>query len=307
MAEDLFTGVLPFVHTAEASSFRRAAAELGVTTAAISKSIAKLEARLGVKLLVRTSRTVALTPEGALYLERCRQAVESLVAGRALVAEAAEAPAGELRITLSPILARVVVRGLPLLLARHPRLAVRVSTTDRVSALAQERLDVAVRIGAREDSALVSRVLLRPRWATVASPAYLARKGQPASPEALARHDCLRFVGPSGRPTGWSFDGADVVQVSGPFDTDDGDQLVDAAIAGAGIAQVLDFMVAEPIREGRLVPVLDGFTAPGPPVHAVSTPERARTPNVRAAIAFLADRFAALGLPGRHGAGDVAG
>ncbi len=293
--DDLFTGVLPFVRTAEAQSFRRAAEELGVTTAAISKAVAKLEERLGAKLLVRTSRSVALTPEGRAYLERCREAVDSLLAGREQLEQAASQPRGEVRLTLSPILGRIVVPALPRLASRYPNLRVRLTNTDRVSRLGSEHLDLAIRIGHHEDSSLVSRTLHRPRWVTVASPGYLARHGAPQAPEDLARHACLRFVGPSGKPTAWTFSGREgTLAVDGPLTSDHGEQLVDAAVAGLGVAQAMSFMVHEPLRDGRLVQVLDGFEAEAPTVHAVSTPERAKTPNVRACVAFLADLFAAI-------------
>jgi LysR family transcriptional regulator for bpeEF and oprC len=298
--DELFAGVLPFFHTAESSSFGRAAEQLGVSTAAVSKAVRKLEERLGVKLLVRTSRSVALTPEGAVYLERCREAIASLHAGGELMSQARDQPSGEIRVTLSPILGRQVVPRLPKLAARHPKLEIRMSMSDRLSQLARDRLDLAVRIGGRSDSALVSRRLFAPRWVTVAAPAWVARHGAPASPVALARCNTLRFVGPDGRPRAWTFRNPDTDAVAscdtgGNLRVDNGDHLVDAAIAGLGIAQVLDFMVEGALGDGRLVRLLVPFEAPGPAVHAVSTPERSRTPNVRAFVAFLQEVFGVSG------------
>lgn len=302
--DDLFAGVLPFFHTAEELSFRRAAERLGISTAAVSKSVQKLEERLGVKLLVRTSRTVRLTPEGELYRERCREAIASLVAGRELMSQSRRQPRGEVNVTLSMILGRIVVPALPKLTARYPNLEVRLTMTDQVSRLVQESLDVAVRIGARTDSSLVSRPLLSPRWVTVAAPSYLARRGAPSGPDELDRYNALRFVGPNGKPRSWTFadpatGGTVVRDVAGNLRVDHGDQLVDAAIAGLGVAQVLDFMVVEPLRDGRLERVLVTFEAAGPLVHAVSTPERSKTPNVRAFVTFLKDVFSAGGSPDR--------
>lgn len=293
--EDLFTGVLPFVRTAEASSFRRAAERLGVTTAAVSKSVARLEDRLGVKLLVRTSRSVRLTPEGRVYLDRCQQAVASLQTARELVSQSLQEPRGEVRVTLSPVLARIVIGGLPHLLARHPHLTVRVHTTDRVSHLAEESIDVAIRLGGREDSALVARTLLRPRWRTVAAPALLARHGTPTSPSDLERLPAVRFVGPTGRTAPWAYADGSRPQVTGALVTDSGEQVVRAAVAGVGVAHALDFMVEDELREGRLVSVLDALATDGPLVSAVSTPERAKTPNVRAVVGWLAETFARIG------------
>lgn len=304
--DELFAGVLPFFHTAEALSFGRAGERLGVSTAAVSKAVQKLEERLGVKLLVRTSRSVRLTPEGVTYLERCREAIASLEAGRELMSQSRRQPSGEILVTLSFIFGRLVVPALPKLTTRYPNLEVRLSMTDQVSRLAQERIDVAVRIGAHSDSALVSRRLLSPRWVTVASPAWVARHGAPTSPDALARVNTLRFVGPDGRARSWTFLDPATGQptprdVTGNFRVDHGDHLVDAAIAGLGVAQVLDFMVARPLRDGRLERILVTYEAPGPTVHAVSTPERSKTPNVRAFVAFLQDvfRFSAGASPDR--------
>ncbi len=298
---ELFAGVVPFVHVAEALSFRRAAEALGVSTAAVSKAVAALEERVGVKLLSRTSRAVALTPEGRAFLDRCREAVASLQAGRAQLAGARGQPRGEVRISASPILATVVVDGLPVLAARYPELRVRLALTDRVAGLLTEEVDVALRVGAREASSLRSRVLLRPRWVTVAAPAVVGRLGAPATPEELARHNCLRFVGPGGRPVSWWFaaaPGGDAAPrpytPEGNFLVDHGEALLAAAIAGLGVAQVLDFMAAPALRDGRLVEVLARHACAGPPIHAVTTPERGRAAAVRAVVDHVAARFAAL-------------
>jgi LysR family transcriptional regulator for bpeEF and oprC len=295
---ELFTGVVPFVHVAEALSFRRAAEALGVSTAAVSKAVAALEDRVGVKLLSRTSRAVALTPEGRAFLDRCREAVASMQAGRDQLAGARGQPRGEVRISSSFILGGVVVEGLPVLAARYPELSVRLSLTDRVAGMLTDDVDVALRVGARTPSGLRSRMLLRPRWTTVAAPGVIGRLGAPSAPDDLARHNCLRFVGPGGKPVPWWFAGDDgepvAHAVAGTFTVDQGELLLSAAIAGLGVAQVLDFMAAAAIRDGRLVEVLSRHACAGPPIHAVTTPERGRAAAVRAVIEFVAARFAAL-------------
>jgi LysR family transcriptional regulator, regulator for bpeEF and oprC len=296
---ELFTGVIPFVHVAEASSFRRAAEQLGVSTAAVSKAVAALEDRVGVKLLSRTSRAVALTPEGRAFLERCREAVASVQAGRDQLAGARGQPRGEVRVSSSFILAGVVVEGLPLLAARFPELRVRLSLSDRLAGMPADDVDVALRVGARTSSTLKSRVLLRPRWVTVVAPAVVGRLGAPSTPADLAKHNCLRFMGTGGKPAPWWFAGADgepqLKDVEGNFVVDQGEKLLDAAIGGAGVAQVLDFMAAPALRDGTLVEVLSRYGCAGPLIHAVTTPERGRAPAVRAFVDFVAARFAALG------------
>ena len=294
LLNDLFAGVIPFVHTAEARSFRAAAARLGVTPAAVSKAVARLEEDLGVRLLERSSRHVSLTREGELYLVRCREAIAGVQGARDLVSGARRQPQGELALTLPFILAPLVLPGLPELSARYPRLTFRLSLTDRLTRLADERIDVAVRIGALEDSTLVGRLLRRTRWVTLAAPSYLARQPAPATPAELTAHNCLRFLAPNGRPRGWTFRGArgaEPAAVEGNLLVDHGGALLAAARAGLGLCQVLDFMVEDEVRQGALVEVLAGFAADGPPVHALCLPGRERTPNVRAALQFLVDRL----------------
>ncbi len=299
-AADLFTGLLPFFHAAEERSFRRAAARLGVTPQAVSKAVIDLENRLGAKLLARTSRAVSLTPEGSRFFERCRAAIASVEAGREAVSQARKAPQGEAHLTVSPILGRVVLPALTRLRERYPELAFRISVTDRIVRLAEEGVDLAVRIGARDSSSLVSRVLYRPRWVTVAAPSLLARVGPPSHPEDLVRFDCLRFLGPNGRAAPWRFaEGPDAAgrdtAVAGSLLVDNGELLLDAAIAGQGVAQVLDFMATESLREGRLAEVLRTYATPGPPIHAVHSPERGRSATTRALVTALTEHFARVG------------
>jgi DNA-binding transcriptional LysR family regulator len=296
---DVFNGVVPFVRVAEELSFRRAAERLGVSTAAVSKAVARLEERLGVTLLRRSSRTVALTPEGALFHVRAREAIASVEAGHAQLSRARVEPRGDVRVSTSPVLGPVLVAALPALAARYPELVVHLELTDRLSGLLADQVDVALRIGARRSSALVSRLVHRPRWVTVASPDRLARHGVPAHPDELARHACLRFVDPRGRPVPWWFrEQGEVVAhaVAGNLLIDHGQLLLDAAVAGLGVAQLLDFMVPVHLRDGRLVEVLATFAAPGPPIHAVTAPGR-RSANVRAIHELATAAFARLPAP----------
>ena len=293
---DLFVGVLPFVRTADERSFGRAAASLGITTAAVSKAVRRLEDDLGVKLLDRTSRTVMLTREGAIFLERCRHAVVDVQGAREAVQGSRRDPQGEVAVTLPFILAPFVVPRLAPLGHQHPRLSFRLHMSARSTRLADEEYDVAIRMGDLEPSSLVARLLRTTRWATVASPSYLARKAAPASIEDLARHNCLRFLAPNGKPRAWSFvqDARPLtIPVDGNLVIDHGSYLLSAAEAGMGICQVLDFMVERSIRDGVLVEVLADAAAPGPRIHALATSNRARSANVRSFIGFLTDAFRA--------------
>jgi LysR family transcriptional regulator, regulator for bpeEF and oprC len=291
-AMDLFTGVLPFVTTAEERSFRRAAARLAVTPAAVSKAVAKLEAELGVTLLQRTSRHVSLTPEGDAFFARCRGAVAEVQAGRELLAESRSVAQGTLRITMSPVLAELVGPEIAKLGARHPRLAFDVRLGDRFSRLAEEGIDVAVRIGALEDSSLVARPLRTPRWLTVAAPTYLARAGMPLHHEELAGHACLVFLTPRGVPQPWWFGGqgqrkAVAFTPRASFQSDSGALLVQMAAAGLGVVQALDFMAKDLVAAGRLTPLVEGEATDGPPIHALVLARRQRAPRVRAFLELL--------------------
>ncbi len=292
---ELFAGVVPFVHTAEERSFRRAAALLGVSPAAVSKAVAKLEEDLGVRLLTRSSRHVALTAEGEVFLDRCRDVIAGIRGARDVVSRARRAPHGEVVVTLPFIVAPLVAPALSEPAARYPKLTFRLQLTDRVSRMVDEGIDVAVRIGDLGAASLVRRLLRRTRWVTVAAPSYLARRPAPASPRDLAAHDCLRFLAPNGKPRDWTFRGddgaAELVHVRGSLLVDHGDFLVQAARSGMGVCQVLDFMIAGDLREGRLVELLAGHAAEGPPIHALCVPEKAKSPNGRAVLDFLAQVF----------------
>ncbi len=298
MNTDGFSGVIPFVQVAEALNFRRAAARLGVTPAAVSKAVARLERSLGVTLLTRSSRHVALTPEGAVYLDRCRAALEQLRAARELVTEQAALASSPLKVSLSPVLSHRVVAHLSELAERVPQLTFVLSVTDRFARLAEEEVDLAVRIGKLEDSALMSRVLARPRWITVASPVYLAQRGAPRTPEELQGHDALRFVAPTGVAREFGFRGrsprSKPVRPGGMRDRlliDNGELLVDAAVSGLGIAQVFDFMVPEHLRTGRLQALLPDFALDAPPVRAVWLPKRQPQHRAKLFVEFLEGLF----------------
>lgn len=286
---DLLAGVVPFVRVAEALSFRKAAEQLGVSTAAVSKSVSRLEERLEVKLLTRNSRAVVVTPEGRLFLARGKEAIASLEHGRAQLRSRAQ-PRGDLRVSASPILGPLLVAALPRLLASHPELTVHLDLSDHLRGLVSDEIDVAVRVGARTSSELISRVLRRPRWVTVVAPAYLARHVRPQRPEELAGHDCIRFVDPRGKPVPWSFDGSPR-EVSGNLLVNQGNLLLDAALAGLGIAQVLDLMLGELVREGRLLELFPDHACEGPTIHGVTSPQRQRSANVRAFLDFATAVF----------------
>jgi DNA-binding transcriptional LysR family regulator len=217
--------------------------------------------------------------------------------------DARRAPSGALHVSLSLILGPSVVPALSRFAARYPKVTLRLSLSDRVSKLQEEQVDVALRIGVRDDSTLVQKRLLSTRWVTLASPAFVARQGAPRAPSDLHDLNCLRFVLPKGRPRDFTFraSGSDQplqLAVSGNLLIDHGQHLLEAALAGLGVAQVLDFMAHEHLENGALTELLPSFSAVGPPVCSVAAPPRHRSPNVRAFNAFLGELFKSVGRVG---------
>jgi len=236
---DVFRGVVPFVAVVEERSFRRAAAKLGVSAAAVSKAIGVLEKEVGTSLLARGSREVTPTREGALFYESCRPALTGVVAARALVLGTKREPQGELVVSVPFVVASIVHPALAALRVRHPRLTFRLIVSDRLARLGDDPIDVAVRVGPLASSSLVARRLCGTRLVVVASPAYLARAGTPSVTSDLATHDCVVWVAPHGKAHPWVF-------LSGPVEVtprvvvDHAPSLVDAALAGLGVAQLFD-------------------------------------------------------------------
>jgi DNA-binding transcriptional LysR family regulator len=281
---DLFDGLVPFVAAADAKSFRAAARGLGVTVSAVSKSIARLEAEVGVALLHRTSRSVTLTAEGEEFLRSCRGAVDTIRSAREQLAHSQRAPVGVLRASLPSTFGRRLMAALPAWLARNPSLSVQILQTDRFVQLADENIDVAVRIGDVEASRDIVRRLGTTELATIAAPRYLARHGRPSAPDELAQHNCLRFLSSKGLAHPWSFAGPDGVsprRVSGNFTADHGEALLAALAQGLGIGQAPRVMVADELARGELVEVLSEYAAPGPPISILSAHGRHRLPKVR--------------------------
>jgi DNA-binding transcriptional LysR family regulator len=287
----LFSGIVPFVTTAETRSFREAARRLGVTTSSISKAIARLEEELGTRLLHRTSRHVALTSEGEAFAEQCRGAVAQVRAARDTVSQAERSLRGLLRVSMPLPLGRAVIMpALKGFMDRYPALKIHAVLTDRFVRFEAENVDVAVRIGALEDSSAFARRLRTLAWVTAAAPAYLERHGTPTLPAALAQHRCLKFVLPNGRLQDWTFasDGVvSTIDVRGPLTADLGEGLVEPALAGVGLIQAHDYMLANALEQGRLVEVLRPHATAGPPISVLSAPGRRESAKVRAFVAFV--------------------
>jgi LysR family transcriptional regulator for bpeEF and oprC len=285
---DLFRGVVHFVAVAEEGSVRRAAVRLRVSPAAVSKAVARLEAECGVSLLARGGRRATLTREGELFFARCRPAVAAVENARSILDEVKREPAGELVLSVPQVATQLVASVLAALRLRHPRLRFRVHVSDEPSRLAEERIDVAVRIGALPDSSLSVRRLQGTTLVTVAAPSYLARRGDVRTIGDLDAHDCLNLIGPTGRAWPWVF-ASGPRPVASVMLTEHGPSLLQAALAGLGVTQVFGFMAEGWIREGRLVQVLREEAGAGPEVYALCSPGRRATPRIKAAFEAFAD------------------
>jgi DNA-binding transcriptional LysR family regulator len=286
-------GLLAFVRSVEAGSFSKAARSMGATPSAISKSVAKLEARLGVRLLQRSTRSLSLTNEGAAYYERVARLVRELEEADASV-HGSTLPRGSLRVSAPIDLGRLVLARLAgQFVDRFPNVRLELLLTDRNVDLVREGIDVAVRVGPLADSNLIARTLGRTQFIVCAAPSYLKAHGTPANLEDLGHHNCLRYLS-SGRPLDWEFleeDGPKTVSVSGSFDTDDGGALVAAACAGAGIAYFFRFQGEAHFSTRQLIPILEQYTTPSLEIHALHAYSRHVSPRVRAWIDFLRERL----------------
>ncbi|HEY7376824.1 MAG TPA: LysR family transcriptional regulator [Polyangia bacterium] len=285
-----------FVAVAGRRSFVGAARALRRSPQAITRAVAALEGRLGARLLNRTTRSVSVTGDGERYLERGRRLLAELDALES--APDARAPlAGRLSVTAPVLFGQLHVAPLvSAFLEQHPEVEARLLLVDRVVSLAEEGVDLAVRIGSLPDSSLRARLVGQVRWLVCASPAYLARAGVPRTPEALARHACVSFDAGSPLADHWTFPRAGArerrVAVRPRLIVNTAQAGIDAAIAGLGIVRVLSYQVERPLAEKRLRLVLEGF-APAPvPIHLLQLPG---VPN-RLATAFAdfaAERLAA--------------
>jgi DNA-binding transcriptional LysR family regulator len=288
---EMFRGIVPFVAVARDGSFRRAAAQLGVSAAAVSKAVQLLEARVGLPLFVRAGRSVALTREGSAFFSRCQEAVAAVDGARESLEPARSVPSGELVLSVPFVASQLIAPALALLRSRYSRLEFRVIVTDRISKLAEESVDVAVRIGPVAGSRLVARRLRSTRLFTVASPAYLARRGEPRRIADLDDHDCLSLVAPNGKPYPYLFaSGAKPVHAA--LVIDHGPTLIDIVLAGFGVTQLFDYMAEPLLRERQLVALFGNEVADGPDVYAICAPGRRAAARVRAAFEAFADVFA---------------
>jgi DNA-binding transcriptional LysR family regulator len=284
-----------FVRAIERGTFAGAASDLRLTPSAVSKLVRRLEARLGVRLVNRTTRKLALTAEGETYFHSGRQLIEAMAGLEQEVAASASHPRGLLRINTPVSLGvRHLAPSLMDFHRRYPDVRVNLSLTDRVVDFYAEQVDVAVRMGPLSDSRLISRKIAEIEPVIVASASYVERFGVPKCPRDLAQHRCIVFTAP-GRSR-WGFKtvdgGVEYIDVVGSFASDSLQCILQLALQGAGIAKLADFLVAESVRSGELIPVLaDQQLEESASVFAVFAPGTQKIPKVRVFLDFLIERF----------------
>lgn len=291
---DLLLHFRSFLRVAELGGFSAAARALNTSQPAVSRQVADLEARLGARLLHRSSSGVALTEDGLAFLPQARAALEAAEGAIGVVGDRRGEVAGRVRLGAGVAFGRLmVVPRLPALLARHPGLSVELQLADRAADLVEDGLDATIRIGTITDPAVVARRIGLTRRAVVATPGYLARAGTPERPEDLARHECLIFTGLASGEA-WPFQGPAgpvLVPVRGRFRASSSEAVRAAVLAGMGLYLAPLWLLAEELRDGRVVAVMPGWTPTLLPIQAVFPTRRQVPARVRAVVDHLAAEF----------------
>ena len=284
-----------FVAVATKGSLTATALAEGVAPAVIGRRIDALEERLGVKLLVRTTRRISLTHEGSAFLEDCQRLLTDLTSAEASVSAGGVKASGHLRVTAPAGFGRRHVAPLvPRFIALHPDVSVSLNLSDRVVDIVNEGFDCAVRVGDLPDSSLISVRLADNRRQCVAAPSYLKRAGVPQHPSELARHECLTLSSDASQTRGWAFRVEGEVthlRPHGRLDCSDGQVLHDWCLQGLGIAWRSTWEVASEIAAGRLQPLLEEYAAPPNGIFAVFTHARHLPLRVRLWIDFLKQTY----------------
>lgn len=291
MKQNLVPDIAVFVRVLELGTFAATADEAGLTSSGVSRIISRLEGRLGVKLLYRSTRRLALTPEGETFLGYAKKILEVVEAAEADVSRILGRPRGHLRVNCGTAFARHKLAPLlPLFLEKYPDMTVDVSVSDRRIDPVADQCDVTIRVGPLSDSDFVAIRLGTVKRVIAASPTYLAARGMPASIHDLTHHDCLVLTGFSRLALWPMYDHGTKVDlaVKGPITSDSADTLLHMAIAGAGIIRLGDFLGTEAMACGQLVPLLADCHDDDPqPITALVLPGRQVIPRVRAFVDFL--------------------
>ena len=293
---DRFDAIRTLLAAVDGGSLSAASRKLGVPLPTVSRQVSELEARLRTQLVIRTNRKLLLTDAGSAFVAAGRSVLEELEEAERAAAGEYRIPRGDLLVTAPIMFGKLHVTPVVLaFLAAYPEVNVRVVLFDHVIDLVENHVDVAVRIGHLPDSGLVAARIGEIHWVICASPAYLSTRGTPVAPDDLAQHDCIGFEGlqmvrtwPFGRGTN-----AKTVAIRPRFAANTADAIIEAAIAGIGIARLTSYQAAGAIRDGRLVSLLRGYGPEPLPVHLVHTGPPLVPLKMRAFLDFASPRLKA--------------
>lgn len=286
---DSLNGTLIFVRTVEAKSFTGAAGRLGMSPSGVSKSLSRLEAKLGVRLLDRTTRSLKLTHEGAIFYERCAQIVGDLEAAEEAVSRFQKAPIGRLRVQIPAGFGSVLIPHLVRFAETYDRVVLDVRLSNLFTDLEPGGFDVLVLSGNLSNPSLITRKLCEIRYIAVASPRYLEKHGRPETPDDLAKHRCLGYyLSRSDRYREWPL-GRDGERhpMSGGLNMNNEGALLKAALADGGIAFVPTYLAVEHVEAGRLSVVMTDYVFPGQPISICYLDRRQLSARIRAFVDFL--------------------
>lgn len=296
IAGELLSASRIFVQAARSESFASAGEQLDLTGSAVSKAVARLEQRLGVRLFRRTTRRLSLTEEGQLYLDACLRAFGELDLAESLLSSRRREPSGRIRLSVPELLGRrVIMPVIQDVARRYAAIEIEVGFSNHLIDLVEDHVDIAVRIGQPGRSAdLVSRRLGAQRIVTCAAPGYLDLRGIPLRPEELAAHACITYVR-GGKPQAWQLlaanGAAQELAVGGRLGIGSYEAIAETAVAGFGIAQIPAWLVADALDQGRLVAVLPDHAPPSLPIYAVWPHRRDLSLRARVMIDALVERF----------------
>jgi len=291
MGIDSMSSLAAFVRAAETRSYVAAGRILGVSSSAVGKSVARLEEKLGVLLLHRSTRSIHLTAEGALFFERCQRILADLGDAEAELLHTKEAPRGRLRVSLPAVGYRLLSPMLPAFTRRYPEVELDLDYSDRMVDVIEEGFDAVLRSGELADSRLMSRRIGTYRFIIVASPGYLRRRRAPERPRALSRHACLLFkIATTGKLQPWTLEASEeeeLPQLRAAMICNSIEALITAARQGLGLAYLPDFAVREELAQQLLVNALPAFPAISGTFRLLWPANRLLSPKVRAFAEFL--------------------
>lgn len=297
---DGYGGLTIFVQVAELRSFAIAGRQLGISASAVSKGVARLEHKLGVRLFQRSTRSVSLTAEGALFLDRSRRILSEIAAAESELASTKASPQGRLRVSL-PLVSGLMWPVLSAFASRYPQIELDLDFSDRLVDVVEEGFDAVVRTGALSDSRLMSKRLGVSRFCCVGAPDYFQRHGMPGRPEDIARHACLLHRVPgTGMLEKWRLRRGDEDADPRPaasMTSNHLETLRHMAIQGHGIAYLPDFAVKAALERGELVRVLDAWTGSSSTFWILWPSNRQLLPRVRAFVDFMAEHLFPAGSP----------